>query len=105
MNDIMPEGYLSYSGPFNLTIDEIYMNMYFGSDPWYDSVYYANDPTCTPVDGITQQITLTNAHLKSPIGNHEFKFIQSMSLIADDIGDSRPFVFIVDNYFVQDIQN
>lgn len=105
MNNILPYYYLSYTGPFNLTLDEIHISMHFESDPWIDAIFYGNDNICNPVDGITQLIKLTNIYLKSPLGNHEFRYISTISLIVVDIGDSRPFIFIVDNYNVQDIHN
>jgi len=79
--------------------------MYFGSDPWSDSIYYGNDPSCTPDDGIVQQIKVTNITLWSPLNSHEFKYIHSMSFVLDDLGKSRPFVIILDNINVENIHN
>jgi len=79
--------------------------MYFGSDPWFDSIYYTNDPTCTPTDGITQLIKVTNITLRSPLSDHYFNYIQSMSFLVEDIGESRPFVIIIDNFNVENIHN
>jgi len=27
--------------------------MYFGADPWFDFIFYINDPSCVPDDGLT----------------------------------------------------
>lgn len=53
MTEIMPANYIFYAGPFNFTIDQIHNSMYFGADPWFDFIFYINDPSCVPDDGLT----------------------------------------------------
>lgn len=45
--------YIFYAGPLNFTLDKINNSVYYGSDPWFDFIFYINDPSCNPDDGLT----------------------------------------------------
>lgn len=93
MNDALPESYIFYAGPFNITFDEINVSMYYGGDPWFDTILFLNEGNCRPLDETNQIIKLANTYLTSPLKSHEFKYVLSISLIADDFGVSRPYIF------------
>lgn len=47
-----PEWFLLYKGPFNLTLDQFNISMYYPSEGygWKEVVYFYNDFTCVPQD-------------------------------------------------------
>ena len=98
--EYLPQNYIFYAGPFNFTLDSFNNSVHFGSDPWFDYIFYINDPSCTPDDGITQTIKETNFYLTTAKQQHEFYYVMSISLVVEQ-GALRPFLFIVENITVE----